>query len=101
MRLEIPVRSERLLDMPCPSVLGMKLNGLEIVNVLCRINSSSNGQKFCSMREWKRTAVEEHVTNGGSFFVDFEWVPCQNITLRDDTGRVRIQKGPCCDKVWR
>jgi hypothetical protein len=39
-----------------------------------------------------RTFVEEHVADGGGFFVDLEWMACQNYTFRNDTRRVSIKE---------
>jgi hypothetical protein len=40
-----------------------------------------------------RTRVEEHVPHGGSLFVQFKGMSCENNTFRDDSSRVCVQEG--------
>jgi hypothetical protein len=43
------------------------------------------------------TFVEEHVTDSGSLFVDFERMSCQNDTLRNYAVCVIVERCPHCD----
>jgi hypothetical protein len=79
VRLEVPMRSETLLNVTRPSVLRMKLNGLEVVDVL-----------------W----VEEHVSHRGGLTVQFEGMSREHYTFSDDPCRVWVEERPHRHQIW-
>ena len=71
MCLEVPMRSEALLYVARPSVLRVKLDGFEVVDVL-----------------W----VEEHVSYRGGLTVQFEGMSREDYTFGDDSCRVWVEE---------
>lgn len=89
MSLEVPMRTEGLLDMACSSVLRRERNGLEVRDVVC--STCENRVK----REKKRrelTGVEEHVPHRSRLLVDLEWMAREEDPLRDDSRRIRAHE---------
>lgn len=79
MGLEVPVCSQRLLNVTGTSVLGMQLDSLEVFDVL---------------------AVEEHVSDSRGLLVHLEGMASEDNALRDDTCWVGREEGAHGDKVW-
>lgn len=79
MRLEVSMCPQRLDYVPDSPELGVQLDRLEVVDVV---------------------PVEEHVSDRGCLFVDFEWMASEDYALGDDAGGVGGEEGSHCDQAW-
>lgn len=78
MSLEIPMGTQCFRNVTCATVLGVKLNRLEVLHVV---------------------PVEKHVANSRSFLVNLEWVTCEDNAFGNDPGWIRRKEGAHANKI--
>ena len=96
------MRPERLTDVTRPAMFSVKLNRLEVMDVVLGY-TKENFNRQRNPHAKGLTGVEEHISDGRSFLVNFEGMTSQNDPFGDDAGGVGIKESSCSNEVggWK